>query len=178
MADTQRAKTSLATLLADNTSGDISPQDLRDFMESMDLATGLIYISSSAATTIGGAGTFVKAAGTTTSIFLNRCTMPADNRLTYTGTPTVNGIAFASASISCGSASQEFGIRIAENGSTLATTDNRTWGATASQKHSISTWGYAALATNDYLEVFVCNETGANNITVNTMLFGFIGLFD
>jgi len=32
MADTQRTKSQLETLFADNVTGDISPQDLRDFM--------------------------------------------------------------------------------------------------------------------------------------------------
>lgn len=35
MVDTARTKAALQTLLADNTSGDISPQDLRDLMESI-----------------------------------------------------------------------------------------------------------------------------------------------
>lgn len=37
MADTNRARSALEALFADNTSGDISPQDLRDFLRSVQL---------------------------------------------------------------------------------------------------------------------------------------------
>jgi len=35
MADTERTRSSILSLFADNTSGDISPQDLRDFVVTM-----------------------------------------------------------------------------------------------------------------------------------------------
>jgi hypothetical protein len=39
MSDTQRSRTTLQTLFADNTTGEISPQDLRDFLASVKLYT-------------------------------------------------------------------------------------------------------------------------------------------
>lgn len=86
MADTPRTKSALAALFADNTAGDISPQDLRDFLESMSLPFGEMYVSTPATTTTGSAGTFGKVAGTTTLGDANLFDMPANNRLRYTGT--------------------------------------------------------------------------------------------
>lgn len=59
----------IATFWPDNTSGDISPADLRgrleDIIESNRIAHALIVGDVPAATVIGSPGTFVKAAGTT-----------------------------------------------------------------------------------------------------------------
>ncbi len=56
MADTARTLAALQTLLADNTSGAISPQDVRDFMVSTMGGYGSIHVvgGSTAQTAIGG----------------------------------------------------------------------------------------------------------------------------
>lgn len=49
MADTQRGRATLQTLFPDNTTGDISPQDLRDFLVSAQLNTEQVILASGGA---------------------------------------------------------------------------------------------------------------------------------
>jgi len=56
MADTIRTKAALVALLADNTSGDISPQDVRDFLVSVMGVFGSIYVKDGS-TAQGSLGT-------------------------------------------------------------------------------------------------------------------------
>ena len=172
MADTQKTLAALQTQFADNTTGAISPQDLRDFLVSANSAYGSCYISTPAETTITD-GTFTKAAGTTTSVSLNRFTMPANNRLTYTGTPDCHfhGVISFSMSIATGTNKVlELGAYIYDDsgasGAVLAhSVVSRNAASTA-----IGTGALhfdATLSTNDYIELHVKNTTDTTNIQVD-----------
>ena len=167
MADTKRSKSDLATLLADNTSGAISPQDVRDFLESMDLSFASMYFSSSAETTIAVAGTYVLAAGTTTSIKLSNFTMPQDNRLTYTGAADVYAEISASISMTCASNSKIVGMKIAKNGTVIDSTEIHRKISTGADIGAAYVQGDVQLATNDYIELFISNETDTANATID-----------
>lgn len=177
MPDTQRSKSSLATLLADNTGGDISPQDVRDFLESMDLARASLYVSTSSATTIASAGTWTKAAGTTTSVNLNRCTMPADNRLTYTGSPDVHGLVECWLSLTAADDNQVISVGIAENGTIIASSEVQHKMLTGTDVVQLAVAGEATLSTTDYVELFVKNNTSDANVTVTYAYMRLTGLF-
>ena len=107
MADTARTKTALAALFADNSTGNISPQDLRDFLETMHPAFASMYVSAAAETTISDAN-WTKAAGTTTDVSLHRfdgkTALSVDNRLKYTGSPDIHihGVVSFSSTIASG----------------------------------------------------------------------------
>lgn len=187
MADTQRSKSALATLLADNTSQAISPQDLRDLMESLHFSYASMYISSAAATTVSVAGTYVKAAGTTTDVNLHRFSgktaLAVDNRLKYTGSPDIHIHGAASFTTSMASGTNKvMGFAAyhyddsAGSGSTLT--------------HSIITANHAGttpqssalhfdvmLSTNDYIEFWVTNTTDTVSPTVNQMYLFMMGMF-
>lgn len=188
MADTARTKSALATLLADNSVGAISPQDLRDFLESMHLSYGGMHITTAAATTIGSQSTksgvidgnnYVKASGTTTAGDLKNFTMPSSNRLTYTGTPTVTVILIAQVSLSSASASQVIGFKWAKNGTVI----NSTFVARKTSTNPTDIGAspmvglVASVATNDYFELFIANESGATNATVEALNVTAVALF-
>jgi hypothetical protein len=176
MADTQRSKSALATLFADNATGDISPQDLRDFLESMDLPYGAYYISSSAATTPAGAGTFLKALGTTTAIAENNFTH-STNRLTYNGTPDCFAVAMASVSMTCAGVSKIVSLGFAENGAILTPTRIDRKIGTGSDIGAAGVVGTATLSTNDYLELWVANQTDTGTVTYDYAYVIVLGLF-
>ena len=180
MADTARIKSALQALLADNTTGDISAQDVRDVVESIYPGHGAMYISSAAATTIGSASTYVKVAGTTTATNLSNFSMAADNRLTYTGTPDVHVHVAVSLSMTSGSSNQVVRFRVGKTGSTagadaVASTIARKIG-TGTDIGSTAVHFDGAMSTNDYLELFISNETGANNVTIDFMYFFIFGM--
>ena len=59
MVDTQRSLSAIQTLFADNTAGAISPQDLRDAVETLRMGHGEIYVSSTAATSFTDTTSYV-----------------------------------------------------------------------------------------------------------------------
>ena len=165
MADTERTKSAILTLLADNTSGAISPQDVRDTVVSLIPGYGGMYISSAAATTIAGASTWTKGAGTTTSTGLSNFTMPADNRLTYTGTPDVHcHIAMSFSVTSAGNnKTYEFGVALNGTINTASIVSRKI--ATGADVGSSACHTDITLSTNDYIEMWVQNTSDGTNMT-------------
>lgn len=187
MADTQRSKSALQTILADNSTKAISPQDLRDLMESCHFSYGSMYISSSAATTISVAGTYVKAAGTTTDVNLHRfdgkVALGVNNRLKYTGTPNIHVHGAASFTTTMASGTNKvMGFAAyhyddsAASGSTLT--------HSVVQANHVSTTPQSSaihfdvmLSTNDYIEFWVTNTTDTTSPTVTHMYLFMMGMF-
>ena len=96
MTDTSRTVSNLVTNLFQDgqAAGSITPQDLRDFIETTQGKQGSMYVSSPGSTTISVAGTYVEGtAGTwtlSTAPTANEFDENTDGRLRYTGTPTIN----------------------------------------------------------------------------------------
>jgi hypothetical protein len=176
MADTQRSKSALAAILADNVSANISPQDVRDFLESMDLPFGAFYVSSSAATTPAGAGTFLKALGTTTSIDTNLFTH-STNRLTYNGTPDCRALAFASVSMTCAGVNKIVSLGFADTGSIITATRVDRKISTGSDIGAAAVIGAATLSTNDYIELWLANQTDTGTVTLDYAYVIVVGMF-
>lgn len=170
MADTERTLSALQTLLADNTSGAISAQDLRDFLVSAAPRVASYYISSSSATTISVAGTYYKAAGTTTQVGTNGSWSHSTNRLTYTGSPDVDVIVRATVTATCGTSNQVIGLRFLLN----ATPDTPSTASTARvellttpDESQVAVETVFTMSTNDYVELWVTNETATNSVTLD-----------
>ncbi len=176
MADTARTKAEVLALLADNTTNEISAQDLRDLVVSILPGVGTMNMQgNAAATTISVAGTYVKAAGTTVAATLQDFTMPATNRLQYNGAPDVYATAFAGVSMVSASNSQILGLRIAKNGDATATeavasTIRRKTG-TGADVGAAFVGFECIMSTGDYLELFVTNESGTTTVTTTELYF-------
>ena len=170
MADTRQSLTQLQALLADNTTGDISPQDVRDMLISLAPPYGGVSLSgNAAATTISVAGTFVVTNWNSAGVETNArvFTTSAGGRLTYTGTPSthVHVVMQATAFVTVG-ASKTISFTVFKNGTTqlpgilsFTTQGNSEVGPVAVHTDVM-------LATNDYIELWVTNETDTNAVTV------------
>jgi hypothetical protein len=186
MADTQRTVAALLTLFADNTSGEISAQDLRDFVVSVNLSHGGMYLSSTAETSIstvssGGltGDNYVKAAGTTTiSGVEQRFDMPQSNRIRYTGDTTVDVFASVTVGMTAAGNNKVFGFKIAKNGTPIDASYVPRSVGTGTDVGALPLQVATTMGTNDYLELFVGNETDATNVTVESMNFYVKTLFD
>ena len=176
MVDTARTKTALAAILADNTAGEISPQDVRDFLETMHPSFGSLHFSTAAETSIATQSVYVKAAGTTTSVNLHRVTMPADNRLTYTGTPTIHAHIACSLSMTAAGNNKLIGLGIAKNGTVLTHSIVQRQVGTGADVGSTALHADVSLATNDYLELWVSNETDTVNLTIELGYLFFLAM--
>ena len=170
MADTERTITACLTLLADNTTGDISAQDVRDTVVSLVSHKAEIYVATPAATTVSAVSTWYKMAGATSSgVISGHYTHPSDGRVTHTGTVTRTNLIQAVVSFTCASANQDVWISVYKSGTIVDS---------SIQKHKVGASGdisstyiqcLVSLAENDYVEVYVLNDTSAANVTAVAM---------
>jgi len=147
------------------------------------MSYGSIYVSSSAETTISGADTWTKAAGTTTAVSLNRFTMPADNRLYYTGVADchIHGVVSFTSSIASGT-NKVLGYGAyhyddsGASGSVLAHSEMR-------RNHGNTDIGTGAIhfdvtmETDDYVEFYMKNVTDTVNCTADYMYMFVMGMY-
>ena len=182
MADTSRTVTDMASNLFQDSqaAGSITPQDLRDFLETCQVKQGSIYISTAGATTIAAQANVtpssltnmvaVETGGTftlSTAPTANEFDMNTDGQLRYTGTPTTNVFFTASVMLEIVTAAvdKELVFAVTKNGTIV--TGAKTGGYcprvhTNSVPMSIS--GFASMATNDYLNLWVGNVDSTDNV--------------
>lgn len=184
MVDTVRSKTALlTTLFQDGQTAGITANDLRDMIVSLAPAWGGFHVSTPAATTIGAGGTYVKMAGTTTASAATADigTGSTNNRLVYTGAAPRHFIVTAAATlVPASGTNQDLGMQL------YVYDDSATAGALVAQSKvnafdagtngvGISLTANVTLDTDDYIELWVTNETGAVNVTASFAMLSMIG---
>ena len=182
MADTSRTVADMASNLFQDSqaAGSITPQDLRDFLETCQTKQGSIYISTAGATTIAGqanvtansltnmvavetGGTFTLSVAPTANEF----DMNTDGQLRYTGTPTTNVFFTASVMLELVTSGVDLELVMAVTKGGTLVTGAKTGGfgprvTTNSVPMSVS--GFTSMATNDYLNIFVGNVDSTGNV--------------
>lgn len=129
------------------------------------------YMTANAtATVIGVIGTFVKAAGTTipVSALQQKFNLATTNRAVYTGASGASFRVVAFASMQSGN-NQNLRLRVAINGTTLVDSTARFVTSGSGAASNIGTQALVTLNPNDFVEIFVTNDTAANNITVTDL---------
>jgi lipoprotein-anchoring transpeptidase ErfK/SrfK len=122
------------------------------------------------ATVIASTATPVKVAGTfVVGDISTGWTATTDGRITHTG-PSSRHIINAIATLDASSGpNRHISLYIAKNGSVISTKMTAT--ISAGSPHAIATFANVILATNDYIELFVRNETATTSvIAVNAVL--------
>lgn len=182
MADTPRTQSELLSAFRDNVSNAITPQNMRDFVVSVPITTtsGGYGSLNSTASTLQALTVSVPSKITlvTTLLQSRNFDMPADNRLRYIGTDTgkfkvaINFSAFESTA-----SADVFLFEIYKNGAaTGIATRQGLDGTTADEAQSVVLGGMLELATNDYIEVFVTNETDSDDVTIESIQFDVFGV--
>ena len=143
-------------------------------------ATGALYFSSAAATTIATAGTPVKAAGTTAAISgLADATDSADitiattNRLTYTGNQRKRFFLNAEVALSHADvegATQRCGAQLYLNGSAITGSENQA-DVEANGRSMVTVSAVIEMGLDDFVEIFVSNEESTANVTAQQGTF-------
>jgi hypothetical protein len=156
----------------------ISPGQSRHIGDHEDLAVrynltqpiGELWFSTAVETVVGSGTVFVKALGTTTletDPAAIEFTMPASNRLTYTGTDTrTMWVSCTFSAIGAGT-NQLLAFALAQDGTVAAKTMVQRQVGTGSDEGAGSVHGLFTMATNSYLELWVTNQTSAQNVTIN-----------
>ena len=129
---------------------------------------GTCYVSSPTETIIGAGGTSVKALGTTTAGEL-RGFSHANNKLTYLSSQTRVFQVDIDAIVICAGDAKTLSITFAKDGSENVAARTELALATGAVPTSISCTGIVELDTDEYVEVFVANESDDVNMTVNLM---------
>lgn len=176
---TQRSYSEIISLFPDNTSGDISPQDLRDFVDSVRTPHGSFSMQSNAVeTVINSIDVYEKVAGTTAAgPHLHDMTMDQSGRLTYTGVSPRHFHLVASIAMTSAANNQTVAFRCAVNGATIDRTMIERRIGTGTDIGAVSLHGDALLNNGDYFEVFVTNETSTANVTINDLYVFAMGMF-
>lgn len=166
---TQKTKAQLDTLLANNTSGSITPANLRDFVDSCKPSRGAIHFTDTAtATTINTQGTWTKASNTGTLIGDHRFSMPSDGRLQYDGTETIWARVAISLSISLVSGSSDVvAAGVGHNNAIYLPSIMRTKLAASGDVQGVSLLVDLELDPTDYIELFLLNETTTADLLVS-----------
>ena len=126
---------------------------------------GEYYVENNAtATVIGGAGTYVKMAGTTTALAANSGFTHSSNRLTCTSVVaklySIKAVVTFTSSVGNIAA-----FKIYKNGSEVVGSKVRSTANASGREENVACFSFTELGLNDYLEIWVTNETAANNVT-------------
>jgi len=178
VADTERTLTALLALLADNTTGDISPQDLRDYVVSTLTAHGKLSRLVAAPTTIATPGTYVKAAGTSQAGSSNHKVTVADNRLTYTGDIQRHFHIVATATLQSAANNVRLGVKVAKNGVPMDDSLVAALFKATGDEIPLACHADCQMVNGDYIEVFVTNETDPSNVTMTECYFFAMGFLN
>lgn len=132
-------------------------------------AAGNLYITSSAATAIATVNVPMKAAGTTTAYSLVRFTAPVSNRLTYIGNKTRSFSVILTMAYVTEANNKTYTVSIYKNGVKVTSSQMSFYRGSSTQTEISGTNCVVSLSTNDYIEVWIENNTDNKNITFQSM---------
>lgn len=112
--------------------------------------------------------TWKKAGGTTTEDANNSKFNHASNRLTYVGGFTTTFHIFVNCNITAGN-NNNLSIGLAKNGTIITQSEMTVRCQTSGQPYFAATQFPIIMSANDYVEMFVINNTNATNITVSDL---------
>lgn len=132
---------------------------------------GQMYFADNATqNAIATQSVFEKIEGTTTPSAQNEKFSHSIGRLTYTGGITREFVVTASCSVnSVVTPAATITVRIAKNGVTITESESQATTSSAGRNENFYCQALATLAQNDYVELFVANQTNANSLLVTEM---------
>ena len=133
---------------------------------------GYLYMNGNAtATTFGSLNTYIKVAGTTTSLVLHKTSTPATNRLTYIGKKNITARVFIAISGTSPSTAGAISVALAKNGTVITNPHASLTGMSNNQAFQLVLDTEVDLVTNDFVEAFIANNTNTNSYTISALQF-------
>lgn len=132
---------------------------------------GQMYFTNNATqNTIATTGVFEKIEGTTTASPQTEKFSHINNRLTYTGGITREFVVTASCSAQAITTNATtITVRIAKNGVTIAESESQATTSATGRNENFYCQALTELAQNDFIELFIANQTNANNLLVTEL---------
>lgn len=181
MSQNPKVLSALLAELPDNTTGDISAEDIRDCVVSLNPSRGQLEIASggSAATTFVSSGTYVQVAGTTaldTNVGNSTVSQPSNGVLKVL--KNVNQIMLVNATLEVLPAgnNKRYTFTFAKNGVAvpeLAYTHY--YGNLGGNPDGVFLSGLLAMTYNDELSIVVKNNTDTTSITASVYTLSLLG---
>ncbi len=187
MAQTEKSLSTLTnTTLANNTTGDITPESIRDMLVSLRAARGGLHITSSAATTVT-AGTPIKALGTTAlsgnEVDVDDGGAGANNRLRFDPDETIESgftrffLFTATLSVTTSVSNVVVKAYFAKNDTIVVATEVDRKVGTGSDVGAMPLTGHISLGSGDYVEVFIDTDTNCD-VTLDHLNVDCIGFLE
>lgn len=137
--------------------------------EKDDVSSGNIYITTTSVTSFVAVNTATKVLGTTTSTNLFRTSSTSNNRLTYTGAKTKKFLVICALSFTSAGNNKIYSFYVTKNGVKLPESKISRKINTGTDQGATPISCTVTLAPNDYIEVWVENNTDITSITVESM---------
>lgn len=178
MAETPKVLSALLAQLPDNTTGLISPEDIRDAVVSLFPSRGQLDLTASAATTFALTNTWYKLAGTTAldaTLGQDGFSQAANNELR--ATKAVNQVLLVTANVElvCASNNKTYGICFAKNGTAIATAHVSAILSDSNEGYGFTLTSLIPTSQNDTISVFVRNETDTTAVTATSLTLSAVG---
>lgn len=180
MSETPRSLTQLLTALADNTTAQITPEDIRDVVVSLYPSRGQITLQTPVATTFSGAGVYTSVKGTTvldTAVCSTCITMPSNGVIEVTKQQTQVVLANATLEVLPAGNNKRYTFTFAKNGtpiSSLAFT--AFYGNLSGNPTGVFLSGLIPIVANDEISVVVKNDTDTTAITASVLTTSVLGV--
>jgi hypothetical protein len=178
MAETPKVLSALLAQLPDNTTGLISPEDIRDVVVSLFPSRGQLDLTATAATTFALTDTWYKLAGTTAldaTLGQDGFSQAANNELR--ATKAVNQVLLVTANVEllCASNNKTFGLTFAKNGTAITGIHVSALLANSNKGYGFSITALLPTAANDTISVYVRNETDTTSVTATSLTLSAVG---
>lgn len=178
MSQTPKVLSALLEQLPDNTTGLISPEDIRDVVVSLFPSRGQIDLTASAQTTFAVTNTWYKLAGTTaldTTLGQDGFSQASNN--TLRATKNVNQVLFLTANVElvCGSNNKQYGITFAKNDTPINGIHISALLSDSNKGYGFSVAALIPTSVNDTISVYVRNETDTTAVTATSLTLSAVG---
>ncbi len=181
MVDTARTLAALVTLLADNSAGGISAQDLRDLLVSLQNDQGEMYISTSAELTIGTKDVWVPAEASTwtfeTDPVAKDFSMGTNGRLQYDGAETRNVVVHAHMSMISPANLKTYEFALGIDGSVHTSTIIRRKIGTGADVGAAGISGIVEMTSGSYVGLMarcISDDSNVQLVLANITALGFL----
>lgn len=181
MADTPRTLSALLALLADNTSGNITAQVVRDLTVSLYPSRGQLELASggAVATTFASSGTYVPVAGTTaldTAVCTSCVSMPANGQLRWEKASTHVLLANATLEVLPASNNKRYTFTFAKNGVAIPQLAfTAFYGNLSGNPAGVFLSGLIPIAEDDIISVVVKNDSDTTAMTASVLTLSGVG---
>lgn len=178
MAETPKVLTALLAQLPDNTTGDISPEDIRDVVVSLFPSRGQLDLTAGGTTTFALTNTWYKLVCTTAldgGLGQDGFSQASNNEIR--ATKAVNQVLLCMATIEASSSgnNKTYSFTFAKNGTVISTAHVSEKFETSGAVKTMTVIALVPTVQNDTISVYVRNDTDTTSLTTANLTLSALG---